>query len=427
MQGPESIISGDKAKCGSNASSGTRTAVFISRQRLIGATNGSSAYLLAVARTLRACGYTVDLVQPTPAIAGRTPVLRTAGDMDVFASHRVRGTLHFGRTFLFVSPSIWFAGLLGIVRRVIRRAGVAAGWAQDRPAAYAVATPWTRADLDFVRHSIKADAELVIADYVFCAPGLEFAPPAARTAILMHDLFHSRDGKGEDSVAMLSQAEEIFLLGQAQAVFAIQANEKAFVEEHVPGTRPILVPMPADPVEKPEPGLDDRILFVGSLTAPNVVGLRWFLSEVWPQVRASRPHAQLLVAGTVSRAFAEPVAGVNFAGLIPDLGEAYREAGVVISPLTFGSGLKIKLIEAMAKGKAVVATPITLQGVEQHCEGAVHSTSCASTFADLVAELLVNPCERKRMGAKALGVVREHFAVEPVHKDLRQWLSADLD
>lgn len=399
-----------------------RTAVFVSRQRLIGATNGSSAYLLAIARTLVACGYRVHLVQPTPTIAGRTPLVKTTTDMDVFAKHDVRGAVRLGRFIIFASPSIWFAALLGVARRVLRRLGITADWAQDRPAAYSVATRWTEADINFTRRAIAKDADLVIADYVFCVPSLELGPPNARTAILMHDLFHSREGNGEDSVATLSKAEEVSMLGQAQAVLAIQSTEQAFIEEYVARTVPILAPMPADPVDRPQPGADDRVLFVGSLTAPNVVGLRWFLTEIWPQICMLRPRAELYVAGTVCRAFAEPIAGVRFAGLVPDLGAAYTEAGVVISPLTFGSGLKIKLIEAMAKGKAIVATPITLQGVEQCCEQAVRCTSLPSEFAHMVADLLGAASEREQLGARALGVVRENFATEPVHRALREWL-----
>lgn len=418
----EPMRTGHEPRPGAGGRSGWRTAVFVSRQRLIGATNGSSAYLLAIAKTLSACGYRVHLVQPTPAIAGRTPLLKTTADMDVFARHDVRGAVRLGRFFVFASPSIWYAALLGVARRVLRRLGFTADWAQDRPAAYSVATRWTAADIEFARRAIAKDADLVIADYVFCVSSLELAPPHARTAILMHDLFHSRDGNGEDSVATLSKSEEVRMLEQAQAVFAIQATEKAFVEDNVPRTVPILAPMPADPVDRPQPGADDRILFVGSFTAPNVVGLRWFLTEIWPQICTLRPRAQLYVAGTVCRAFDEPIAGVEFAGLVPDLGVAYADAGVVISPLTFGSGLKIKLIEAMAQGKAIVATPITLQGVEQYCEQAVHCTSLPSEFAHMVADLLGARSEREQSGARALAVVRENFATEPVHRELREWL-----
>src|SRR5690606_3854767 len=116
-------------------------------------------------------------------------------------------------------------------------------------------------------------------------------------------------------------------------------------------------PMPARAEDQPSPGEDDRVLFVGSNTAPNTVGLAWFLEEVWPEVLKRRPSCRLDVAGSVERGFdARDQRGVRFLGLVDDLAPLYRRAGVVVSPLTFGSGLKIKLIEAMAQGKAVVAT-----------------------------------------------------------------------
>jgi glycosyltransferase involved in cell wall biosynthesis len=399
-------------------------AVIVSRQRIIGPTNGSSSYLLTIARTLRETGHEVVLLQPTPAIAGRTPILKLGGDMDLFARHSVRGALRIGRTLVFLQPATWLAAFAGVVRKLARRVGVGGQWAADRPAPYSVATPWTRADHAYLARRMPREAAIVIADYVFCSPAFAAAPETARTAILMHDLFHAREGKGEDSVAILSRSQELALLSSADAVLAIQAEEQAFVAEHVPHSQAVLVPMPAEPRPSAQPGQDNRLLFVGSMTAPNVVGLRWFLDEVWPLIRGATPAAQLAVAGTVARAFAEPPAGVSFLGLVPDLAAEYREAGVVISPLTFGSGLKIKLIEGLAEGKAMVATGITLQGVEGLCEGALLRADGARDFADAVIRLIGDPSQRQALGEAALAVVRENFAAMTAHRDLRAWIEA---
>ena len=401
------------------------TAVIVSRQRIIGATNGSSAYLLAVARTLKASGFNVDLVQPSPLIAGRTPIMRLLPDLALFRHHRIRGGWRAGSTVIFSQPMIWWSGLIGACRSILRRMGICGAWVADRPAPYAVATPWTDADLRFAAKHIPGDTALVIADYVFVTPVFAVIPAGARTAILMHDLFHARDGKGADSVAMITRDQEIALLGTADAVLAIQAEECEFIQQHVPSTNAVLVPMPATPVDKPQPGDAEMVLFVGSMTAPNSVGLQWFLDEIWPTIRAARPSVTLCVTGTVCRAFSDPVEGVEFAGLVPELESYYRRAAVVISPLTFGSGLKIKLIEAMAAGKAIVATSISLQGVEAICEPALRRADEPAQFADAVVALLDDAGSRLHLGQSALDVVANHFAVGPCHQDLREWLASD--
>src|SRR5690606_12059200 len=109
------------------------------------------------------------------------------------------------------------------------------------------------------------------------------------TAIIMHDLFHARNGGSDDSVEAVTREAEITMLGQADAVIAIQAQEAAFIDANVMGVRAILAPMAATPVAEAQPGQADRLLFVGSNTAPNSVGLRWFFDDVWPLVRSGWP------------------------------------------------------------------------------------------------------------------------------------------
>ena len=180
--------------------------------------------------------------------------------------------------------------------------------------------------------------------------------------------------------------------------------------------------MPADPVESVQEGSDDLVLFVGSDTAPNIVGLEWFLDSVWPHVRAKRPDCRLKIAGTVHRAFAGRAwDGVDFLGLVDDLGALYTECGVVISPLTFGSGLKIKLVEALARGKAVIATSVTLQGVEDICRDAVIQTDDAAIFAEALVDLAGSSSARTDLAQRALTCAQRNFSPDTTHRDLRNW------
>lgn len=399
-----------------------RVISIVSKQRLIGATNGSSAYLVAIARSLAAAGFSVELLQPSPAIAGRTPIMAIRREMAVFDRHLVRGALRLGNVFFFAKPSIWAHAVAGILARIARKAGVSASWAADRPAPYAVATQWLEDDHVFLRRNLNKNAVAVIADYMFCAPAFADLPDDVPKAIIMHDLFHSRDGKGKDSVALMRRDEEILALSAADVVFAIQQTEQSFVASQVPGIAAMLVPMPAVPVPFVQPGYDDSILFIGSNTAPNSDGLRAFLQTAWPRILEKRPHCRLEVAGTVNRAFAgETYRNTQFHGMVDDLDGLYRTAGIIISPLTFGSGLKIKLIDGLAQGKAMVVSSITLQGVEDICGPAV---LLADSDDDVVSRILslVQDCNaRQALGARALGCARDNFTADIVHHHLREW------
>jgi succinoglycan biosynthesis protein ExoO len=140
--------------------------------------------------------------------------------------------------------------------------------------------------------------------------------------------------------------------------------------------------------------------------------MHWFFQEIWPAVRAARPKARLKVAGSVDRALGPAPEGASFLGVVDDLAPLYREAGVVISPLYTGSGLKIKLIEALAAGKAVVGTPVTAQGVEELVADAIMVERAPGAFAAATAALLGDRDRRERLGAAALACARSHFSTK---------------
>jgi succinoglycan biosynthesis protein ExoO len=124
------------------------------------------------------------------------------------------------------------------------------------------------------------------------------------------------------------------------------------------------------------------------------------------------------VAGTVTRNLGALPEGVSGLGVVDDLGPVYAQAGVVISPLRLGSGLKIKLVEAAGHGKAVVATTVTLQGVEEEMGEAVRVADEPEAFAAEVASLLNDPEARRALGERALAAARAHFCAPQVYQEL---------
>jgi glycosyltransferase involved in cell wall biosynthesis len=396
--------------------------LFVSRQRLVGPVNGSSAYLIDLARAARNAGFEPHLLQPAPTVAGRWPVLRLRPEMRVFASHHIRGLIRVGDTFVSPRPRVYADVACALAKRIARRAGMTGAWTRDTPHPYAIAIPWQGVDHRFVRRHGTDRSDVVIADYVFCTDA--FADlPGRPTATLMHDLFHAREGGGADSVAALTREREIELLGRADAVLAIQPDEATFVAENVADTRAIVVPMAAQAVAAPQPGTDNTLLFVGSNTAPNVVGLQWFFDHVWPAIHAADPCIRLQIAGSVAHAFAAGgPAGTQFLGLVPDLEPLYADAGLVISPLTFGSGLKIKLIEALTRGKAVVATPVTLQGVPDDCRDAVVETDDPSEMAAAIVRLSRDADARARLAHSAWLAGKARYAPEGAYREFLNWL-----
>lgn len=402
---------------------GGRDVLFVSRQRIVGRTNGSSTYLLDLAMALRGAGFVPHLLQPSPSVVGRRAILRLSRDLDVFASHRIRGVWRLGRIVVSREAHVWRAAAAGIAARLRARGGAQPGGAFP----HTIAMPWSDADRVFLAAHGHDRADLILADYVFQAEAIPaLIRPDAPSAIVMHDLYAARSGTfgaaaARDSVE-LDRAGEIALLGAADAVIAIQRTEAAWVVAHVPRTRVIVAPMAAAPVAAPQPGADDRLLFVGSNAPPNALALEWLFREIWPLVRAARPRARLDVAGSIRDAFARGApAGVSLLGVVADLTPLYRDAGIVISPLTAGSGLKIKLVEALAQGKAIVATSVTLQGVEDQAGPAVIRADTAAAFADGIVGLAGDAAWRGRLAAAALAAAHAHFSAAACYGPLLRW------
>lgn len=398
----------------------------ISRQRIVGATNGSSAYVLALAEELKRAGYAVDFVGASPKIFGRWPFFALKPETRVFSTYRINGGARLGPVMIAKDPRVALRAALAVFDRLLARLGLPAlGGAGE----YAQGAPETRADMLFVASQASRDTVAVLCDYCFVTPMAAYALAfEAPSLTIMHDLMSARvtDTARENvpqEVLALTPEAELRLLGQGDAVIAIQREEAAQVAAALPAIDVVLAPHAVTCVEAAQPGLDDTLLFVGSNTSPNVVGLQRFLERVWPLIRAERPHARLDVVGSVARGLAiSAPPGVRFLGVAPDLAPYYREAGVVISPLQTGSGLKIKLIEALAAGKAVVGGSVTVQGVADLVDGAIVIADDPHEFARHAVALMGDAALRRRYGEAGLAVARRAFSPEAALAELRDYI-----
>lgn len=406
----------------------TAAVVIISRQRVIGRTNGSSAYLLSLAQAVRDAGLEPRLIQPSPHVFGRWPILKLKPEMAVFGSVDLRGAVRFGDTLFSTEPGRYVSAARVAAGRILGKLKLPSAWIEGAKARYAVAAEWTDADRLFLARRAPARTLAIVGDYMFQAEAFPYViAPRAPTAIIMHDLFHARAQSLEaqsatDGVAVITEPQERAMLAKADAVIAIQSVEGDYVRAALPGTRVIVAPMAANPAPAPQVGQATSLLFVGSSTHPNVVGLQWLFDKVWPTVLAACPTVELIVAGNVNRAFTVAPSGVRFLGVAPDLSPLYRQAGVVISPLIVGSGLKIKLVEALAEGKAIVATTVTLQGVEDQVSEAVMVADTPPAFADAIIALVEDDALRAAMAESALRAARDHFGPAACYADFRAWL-----
>lgn len=397
---------------------------FISRQRMVGRANGSSAYLLDFAAAARRAGFTPNLLQPSPEALGRWPVLRLKPEMGVFGTIRYRSLLRLGPLVLACDPKVYLAALRAALATALTQLGLPAAWLGASPAPFAPASPWSAADRLYVARVLQGRPLALVADYAWQTEALAYAlAPKARTCVIMHDLWHRRlalFGPPPPGAPVIDRESELGLLARAQTVIAIQKTEAA--EISAISREVLLAPACARAVRAPCPGEGERILFVGGNAPSNAEGLDWMLARVWPRVRAACPNAQFLVAGSVCRGRPPPPAGVRYLGYVKCLDRLYESAALAVSPLISGSGLKVKLVEGLAHGKACVVTSVTVQGVEEETAGAVVLADAPEVFAAEVVRLLSDRGARLALGARALAVVRAQFSPEVMDATFERWL-----
>lgn len=139
-----------------------------------------------------------------------------------------------------------------------------------------------------------------------------------------------------------------------------------------------------------------ELLFVGpSRYQPNLHGLKWFLSEVWPRVIAAVPSARLRVVGEGWEEL-DRIPGVDLIGWRGSLMPEYARSRLVIAPLFAGGGTKLKVVEAMAAGRPVVATPVAAEGFDKSA-GLIISED-PERFAAAVSRCLIDIGESNRIG-----------------------------
>jgi glycosyltransferase involved in cell wall biosynthesis len=158
-------------------------------------------------------------------------------------------------------------------------------------------------------------------------------------------------------------------------------------------------------------------VFTGNLGYfPNVDAVDWFVREVLPRVQRVHPEATFVAAGARPhrrvRALADTAGSVVIEGDVPDLGAVLMRAAVAVAPMRAGSGQPLKILEAMACGAPVVATPLAASGIAAEPERHLLIGADADAFAAQVVRILDRPALASELAVTAHSLVQERYPWE---------------
>jgi glycosyltransferase involved in cell wall biosynthesis len=198
-------------------------------------------------------------------------------------------------------------------------------------------------------------------------------------------------------------------------VIAVSENDRGLMSQWVDANRITTVPTgvdlgqfrPNSSAAEPAP----IVTFVGAMDwEPNVDGVEYFCSEVWPAIKDDVPEARFRIVGRNPDRRVQKWASdsIEVTGRVPSVIEHLQQSAAVIVPLRIGGGTRLKIYEAMATGKAVVSTTVGAEGLDVHPGRDIILADDAKSFAQGVI-MLLRDRELRRRYEKAAAATAAHY------------------
>jgi polysaccharide biosynthesis protein PslH len=212
--------------------------------------------------------------------------------------------------------------------------------------------------------------------------------------------------------------EELGTYRDADGVYLCSAADERRLLDQVPGVRTAVIPNAAD-VEYYQPRPTDprpdgrTVVFFGLLSyVPNLDGVIHFVEDIWPRIAEAHPDARLKIVGGRPPPSLLALAGprVELTGFVPDLRPHLAAAAAVVVPLRLGGGTRLKIVEAMAMGKAIVSTTLGAEGIEAAPGRDLLIEDQPAAFADAVNRLLADPHLAACIGQSARRLAVERYS-----------------
>ncbi len=170
-----------------------------------------------------------------------------------------------------------------------------------------------------------------------------------------------------------------------------------------------------------------RFFHIGAMDwKPNRVGVEWLINEVWPLVIKTIPDATLHLAG---KSFPKEVdwserTGISCYGELDEIGPFISQMDVLIVPILEGSGVRIKVLEALDFGKLVLSTPVGLEGLAEDLKATIPNTRDPIELAELMIRWYLNPTQRAQTAKLQQAAYWENYSPEKLINALKIMLDA---
>jgi len=278
--------------------------------------------------------------------------------------------------------------------------------------------------------------DIILIEYVYFAYLVQmsrhYIPKQSKLVIDTHDVMYQRCKSFQTHNAKnffhITKEEEKKALNCFDIIIAINQKDYKSIKRMVPDRTVLNVPHYHEVKKLPKVSCGIiSIMYIAGASEATVKTINQFIKYVWVDLfEKYKSGIQLNIYGQVCTKLSKELLkyGVNLQGYIDNLEDAYKENHIIINPVFFGSGLKIKNVEALCYGKPLVTTSVGAQGIE---EGSNNAFMLCDKYEDMyhcICSLIENEELRNNLSEKAYQFALKNFTEEASYKQLKDlWLN----
>lgn len=217
-------------------------------------------------------------------------------------------------------------------------------------------------------------------------------------------------------LALTLRAYECEHLNDFDGVMSITSNDATMLKEM--GCRKPIVPIPFGIMPESVAQVEEEpnsLFHIGSMDwMPNQEGIGWFLEKVWPKVHERMPQLTLYLAGRKmpEEMMKLDMPGVRVVGEVPDAMYFIASKQINVVPLLSGSGIRVKIIEAMSAGKAVITTTVGAEGINYTDGRNLLIADTPDRFVEQIQRCIADPEFCRELGQNAYALIAEEYGNE---------------
>jgi glycosyltransferase involved in cell wall biosynthesis len=275
---------------------------------------------------------------------------------------------------------------------------------------------WLGTALDAALKDVKID--VVQVDFPWMMNVVDYLPKSIPNVFVSHEakfVLNTRENNTE--TAERCKYFEAMLGAKYNAIFTLTDIEEAEWKRLNMGNKVYTSCMGVELPERAGQVAEraNKLVFLGSgKHQPNLDGIRYFLVDIWPKVLALHPELTISITGIYEKAFLaefEQVIGVSWVGFVPDL-TSLMHGAISIAPIQHGSGIRVKILESMALGAAVVSTIMAAEGIGATNNSQIMLADGSDDFANAIDKLYTQADLYYQMATSGHQYVYEHFELK---------------